>query len=109
MSYATSQNANSFSAADAFVSPTQVTVEPDDVLRGLQAPEAALRNVILFHLLAVEESGQEHWVQNEFAFDIKDNDLEYRRTLKELVRLEEEGTVRNMKVIRRTTQQEWLY
>lgn len=107
MNYATSPN-NSYSSADAFQAPLVVQVEPDDILRGVTAPESDMRNVILFHLLAVDERDEEHWVQNEFAFDIED-DLEYRRTLKELNSLEKEGTVRNMKVIRRTTQQEWLY
>ena len=108
MSYATVLS-SSYSAAEAFQPSLAVQVEPNDILRGVTAPESDLRNVILFHLLAIDEHDQEHWVQNEFAFLIEDEDLEYRRTLKELNRLEQEGTVRNMKVIRRTTQQEWLY
>lgn len=107
MSYETSPK-DSYSAADAFQSPAVYRSEPDDILRGLNYPPEDTNSVILFQLLAVDETGDEHWIQNEFVFEDGD-DIEYKRTLKEIKTLEQEGTVRNLKTFERTSQQEWLY
>ena len=71
-------------------------------------PDEERQHVILFHLLAVEENGREHWIQNEFAFDSL-YDIEMSRTLEHLRTLEQEGTVQNIKMIERTATQEWLF
>jgi hypothetical protein len=70
--------------------------------------EETPRHVILFHLLAVDVYGEEHWIQNEFVFDSED-DIEYKRTLNHITTLEKEGTVRNLKLTLRTTAQEWHF
>lgn len=95
MNYATSPNHNSHSSLNEFEIPFDIV------------PEEDAKEVILFHALAVEENGRETWIQNEFVFESAE-DIEYRRTLKQLRILTEEGTVRNIQTIQRTSVQEWL-